>query len=452
MAGLIPSKLNKLAAACPFPLYLVGGSCRDFLAEVNAPLNDFDICAPASAEDFARVAERCGFKVNAVYKNTGTVKLTGGGAGYEYAAFRTDEYVRGEHNPARTFFTDDILSDARRRDFKCNAVYYDIARGEFVDPLGGIADIESKRVSTVVNADKVFGEDGLRLMRLARFACRLGFTPDDECLSGARKNAALIRDISAERVFTELQAILQADGYCGVEDAHYRGIKILSETGVLKYIFPELEAGRGLKQRADFHDHDVLEHSLRCLKYADKDIRLAALLHDIGKPRVFAETGKFVGHEAAGADMAADILKRLRAPKKLTEEVCALVRLHMYDLNCAARESKVRRFIVENYRYIDKLLKLKQADYSACKDDLSAAPAVVKWRDIIARMKKEGAPFAVGELKTDGRELIERGVPASAAGKALNYLLSRCAVEPRLNEREKLLRLADEFIRMNFLR
>lgn len=447
MAEVVPDKLKTLASACPFPLYLVGGSCRDFLAGVTAASRDFDICAPASAEAFAAIAASCGFKVCAVYKNTGTVKLSGFGEEYEFASFRTDEYVRGGHNPAKIFFTDDILSDARRRDFKCNAVYYDISREEFADPLGGIADIENKRVSTTVDADKVFGEDGLRLMRLARFACRLGFTPDGDCLAAAKKNAALIRDISAERVFSELQAILHADGYCGVQDAHYRGAEILSETGVLKYILPELEAGRGLKQRADFHDHDVLEHSLRCLKYADKDIRLAALLHDIGKPRVFEETGKFVGHEEVGADMAAEILKRLRAPKKLTEEVCVLVKLHMYDLNCAARESKVRRFIVKNYRYIDKLLKLKQADYSACKDDLSVAPAVAKWKKIISDMKEEGAPFSTADLKCDGKELIERGVPASAAGKALSYLLGRCAAEPNLNEKEKLFRLADEFIR-----
>ena len=157
------------------------------------------------------------------------------------------------------------------------------ARADSPTP-GGMEDIEAKRLKTVDKAKKVFGEDGLRLMRLCRFAGQLGFVPDEECLAGAKANAALIADISPERIFAELAAILHADGQYGVPYGHYAGLKLLEETGVLAQILPELALGKDMGQRKDFHKYDVLEHSLRAAKYADQKVRLSALLHDVGKP------------------------------------------------------------------------------------------------------------------------------------------------------------------------
>jgi poly(A) polymerase len=195
-------------------------------------------------EEFLTAAEKANFTLRSVFKNTGTVKLSDPlGEEYEYCSFRSDRYVRGTHVPVEIFFTDDIAIDARRRDFTANAVYFDIKKGEFVDPLDGISAIEEKRLTTVAPAKKVFGEDGLRLMRLARFAGTLGFSPDEECLLGAKNNAKLIRDITPERVYTELCAILHADKKYGVQNGHYRGLKTLEETGVLAEILPELTLG-----------------------------------------------------------------------------------------------------------------------------------------------------------------------------------------------------------------
>ncbi|MDE6690787.1 MAG: HD domain-containing protein, partial [Clostridia bacterium] len=382
MQALLPRKLKDLAAALSKPLYAVGGACRDFLAGLSVECSDLDICAPISADEVCAAAEKVGFTVSAVYKNTGTVLLNADGKTYEFTSFRTDKYVRGTHSPVEVFFTDDISSDARRRDFKCNAVYYDIAAGKFVDPLGGIEDIKNKRITTVVDAGKVFGEDGLRLMRLCRIAAQVGFTPTEECIDGARKNCGLIDDIAAERIWTELNAILHADLKYGVAGAQYRGLKLLKETGVLARILPELALGDNMCQRKDFHSHDVLEHSLRCVLYAPPEIRLAALLHDVGKPYCKINYGKFARHEEEGVVIAENICKRLRVPVKVTARVCELVRSHMYDLSGAASENKVRKFIVNNLAIFDELLLLKQADFSACKDDLSTAPCVIKWKGI----------------------------------------------------------------------
>lgn len=440
--------LINLARACPFPLYAVGGCVRDALAGLKSDKADVDICAPADADTFIAVAVKRGAVVNSVYKNTGAVKFTLGGKEYEFTCFRSDEYVRGAHRPVKTYFTEDISSDARRRDFKCNAVYFDIGSGEIVDPLGGAEDIVKKRVTTVRDADKVFGEDGLRLMRLARQAGQTGFEPSEDCIDGARKNASLITDVSAERVYAELDAILSADLRYGVKGGQYRALEILNRTGVLDFILPELTAGRGMAQPKEYHSYDVLEHSLRAVLYAHPSVRLAALLHDIGKPYAMLTGGTFHGHEAESARIAREALIRLKAPKRLTEETVRLCAGHMYDLKCDVRESKVRKFLVENADIIDKLLYVKQADYSACRDDTSEAPCVTKWKEIIAEMKLENVPFGPKNLAVRGDELIIAGVPKEKISKILRLLLCDCAVEPKLNDKVKLLpralRYADE--------
>lgn len=435
----LPEKLIQFAKSLPYPLYVVGGKVRDFLAGLQAEKPDIDVCAPALADDFIARAKQAGFTVDAEYKNTGTVKLTYGEDNFEFTCFRSDKYIRGEHTPAQTFFTTDINADARRRDFKCNAVYYDIAAGKLVDPLGGVEDIDNKRISTVVPADKVFGEDGLRLMRLARIAGQTGFIPTAECIAGARANAHLIKEISAERIFAELTQILNADKKYGMNSGQYLGLKILQNIGVLQIILPELCDGAGMVQNKQFHKYDVLEHSLRCAAYADESVRLAALLHDVGKPYCMKTNQNFIGHDEEGARIAADICGRLKVSRKLTEQTVKLVGLHMYDFRCDAKENRVRKFIVENYGLLDKILLIKQADYSACMDDFSKAPSVVKIQGIYEKMHGEGVPFTLKQLAVKGNELIDIGVPAGEVGSTLKLLLSDCAVKVVENDREKLL-------------
>ena len=442
----IPEKLYALARKADFPLYAVGGAVRDSLAHLPSS-QDIDLCAPVSAEKFSALAEKCGLTVNGVYKNTGTVNLSDGGQKMEFTSFRTDVYRGGEHAPASISFTSDIRTDALRRDFRCNAVYCDLKTGELCDPLGGIADIADKRIQTTREPDAVFSEDGLRLMRLARLSAQLGFLPTTECILGAKFNAALIAKISAERIWAELLLILHADAKYGIRYAHYDGLKLLEGTDVLRYILPELALGAGMPQRKDFHAHDVLEHSLRTCKYADGQVRLSALLHDVGKPAAFLETGKYHGHDVRGEQIAREILERLKAPKKVTDTVCALTRLHMYDLDGRARESKVRAFIVKNYVYYPLLVLLKQADYSGCKDDLNECPTLAKWDKILAKMKEEGVPFSLKQLAVRG-DALGGIVPRERTGEILNKLLLFCAQDGRRNTPAALLkeaaRLAEE--------
>lgn len=441
MREKLTKSLISLAEHCPEPLYLVGGSVRDYLSGTLSPAPDWDLASPMTEEEFLSAAKRSGFEVRAVYPATGTVKLKDGeGAEYEFTRFRSDTYVRGMHAPAGTEFTRDIKKDAVRRDFCADAVYYDIKKGEFSDPLGGIPDINKRILRTVAPAKKVFGEDGLRLMRLARIAAETGFSPDEECLEGARANHMLIRDIVPERIFQELSRILLSDEKAGGEDGPYRGLCLLRDTGVLQEIAPELTLGDGLDQRKDFHKYDVLEHSLRCVRYAPPDIRFAALLHDVGKPYCFYRDGNFHAHPEEGARIAGEMLSRWKAPKKLTEETKALILLHMRDFDLKMRESKVRRELIEHHALLKKLLALKQADFSACRDDLSPAPTVVKWEGVLQKMKEEGAPLALAELAVTGKDAIGAGIPPHEVGNVLHLLLFDCALGMAKNERAALLK------------
>ena len=439
MEKIVPEILFDLAQRCSAPLYLVGGSVRDFLAGFEKDEQpDWDICSPASEDEVLAAASACGFSARSVFRNTGTVKLEKSGVLCEFTRFRSDKYVRGEHSPSEIIFTDDIKTDARRRDFTANAVYYDLKNKTFCDPLGGIKDIENKTLRTVVAARKVFGEDGLRLLRLARIAAQTGFSPDEEALRGAREHAALIKDIVPERIYTELDLLLHSDLKHGDTTAPYRGLCILRETEVLKYILPELALGDKMEQRKDFDDHDVLEHSFRAVLYSPPEIRFAALLHDCGKPFCFLRDGKYHGHDEEGERIAKEILHRLKAPKKLTEQTAALVRLHMRDVKMQMRENGVRKLIVEHYPLFFDLLKVMQADYSACKDDLSPAPAVVKWKAIYDKMGQEGAPRNLRELNIDGKTLQALGVPPADTGRVLQELLFFCAYDGTQNTKEKL--------------
>ncbi|MBP5466694.1 MAG: CCA tRNA nucleotidyltransferase [Clostridia bacterium] len=432
----LPENLKSLADLCPKPLYAVGGYVRNFLIDGTVS-DDLDIAASLSTEEIEKAAKLCGFKVVAEYKRTGTAVISDGKRKYEYTRFRTDFYgLGGGHKPAATMFTEDVALDARRRDFKCNAVYYDIKNDKIVDPLNGVCDIRDKILDTVIEPEKVFKSDGLRLLRLARFAAELNFTPTEKVLSGAKTYADNIRDIAPERIYEEIKKILVSDGKYKFSDkkGHYTGFVIMEKTGVLDVLFPELTAGRGMSQRVDFHRYDVLEHSLRTLMYADKSVRLAALFHDVGKPYRQLNCGTYKGHAEEGERIAREIMQRLKTDKRTAEKIAFLIRWHMFDINCGESERAVRRFIAENSGAIDALLKLKQADYSAGKDDFSVCPTVKRWTEILGAMKSDGTPFSVKDLKITAADLKKIGFKDKSIGEELKRLFLFAVDNPRFNE------------------
>ena len=449
MINFLPKTIVKLAKKLPRSIYAVGGVVRNFLIDGSISV-DIDLSAPIPTEELSIYLKEEGLKISAEYKRTGTIVFADGERRYEYTAFRKESYVAGEHTPFETQFTEDIEQDALRRDFKCNAVYYDIKNAVFVDPFGGIEDINRKVLDTVTNPDKVFSHDGLRLMRLARFAGQLNFTPTDNVLAAATAHAKNIRDISPERIYTELMLILKSDQAYPFSDprGHYVGLKILDRTKVLDEIFPELTDGRGMAQRADFHRYDVLEHSLRTVRHAQPQVRLSALLHDVGKPFCYRRDGYYYHHFEEGERIAENALLRLKADKETINQVKFLVREHMVDLDCSMKESQVRKFIIKNFDQLDKLMMIKQADFRASLETHDIAPTLIKWGRIKQKMQLDGTPFTLKELKISATELMQIGFKDNEIGKELKKLFDLTVTRPQTNDNQILL----DFARQDYIK
>ena len=449
MKNIVDLKIENFAKCLSYPLYFVGGVVRNFFIDQKFS-TDLDVCGATSVEEIEKSLKNHRGKVVASYKRTGTIVFALNGKKYEYTQFRKDGYsAGGKYQPDEVEFTLDINEDAVRRDFKCNAVYYDIVGEKFVDPLGGIDDINNKVLDTVKEPKEVFSHDGLRLMRLARFCGELGFTPTQEVIKSARVNASNIEDISVERIWEEIKKILVADQKYSFspKDGHYKALKVLDQTRVLDIIFPQLAQGRGLSQRKDYHNYDVLEHSLRCVLYAPKNIRISALLHDVAKPILMAKNGNSYGHDKDGAKIAKTLLKGLKADNKTIEKTYTIISAHMLDLDCKIKENKIRKFIINNYDLFEEILALKQADFSACKDDLSISPTVKKWREIYQKMVDEKVPFSIKQLKINATDLIELGFKGERIGKELSLLLELCIDYPKKNDQKTLLNKAKEHLK-----
>ncbi len=448
MIDKLGDKLRLLAKKIP-SLCIVGGFTRNYLIDKSVSI-DIDLASPSAVEDIATVATELGFKVQGVYKRTGTVIFSDGKQKYEYTRFRTEKYHGGEHLPYEVLPTTSIEEDAKRRDFKCNAVYFDINSNKMVDPLGGINDIKNKTLDTVIEPDQVFKHDGLRIMRLARFATELDFIPSKSVIESAKRHVDNLKDISVERVYAELKLILESDKKYPFSDnkGHYNALKLLDEVGALDVIFPELTLGRDMEQRADFHSYDVLEHSLRTVLYSKKEVRLAALLHDVGKPERFLASGKFYNHDLSGEKIARQVLTRLKVDNSTIKRVVRLVKYHMYDMECKTRENKIRKFIVDNVDILDDLLALKQADFSAGKDDFGVSPTVKRWKEIYDKMIIDKTPFSIKNLSISAEDLIRIGFKGDGIGKELKELFDFCVISPDKNKNEILLERAQkDFLR-----
>jgi len=423
------------------PLYIVGGYIRDSLLDLKT--GDIDLCSPLTVENVAKALEGTPYCVLPVNLRVGTTIICADGFKAEYTCFRSDSYREGSgaHSPTAVAFTNDIEVDARRRDFKMNAIYYDINAGKLIDILGGLDDIEKKQISAADAPQAVFGADGLRILRLVRQAAEFGFSVERGTFDAAKALSSRLKDIAAERIQFELNRILTADTAhptLGASDAHIKGVRLLDELGALDIIFPELTAMRGLEQKKEYHLYDAFEHSLKTFEASHPRVRIAALLHDIGKLPCQENQGNMYGHDEAGASLARGRLNALKYPKAEVERAVKLIALHMYDLRGEARESKVRLFVLKNHEVIEDLFLLQRAD---CAASLGERPThTERMEQIYHQMKSDGTPFLVKDLKVDGRDLIDAGVPEKKRGAVLDELLRLAALNPDMRGREAQLK------------
>lgn len=447
----LPPDAQALAAALrgvPAPVYAVGGTVRDAL--LRGAAHDLDVAGPLLPEALAAaLAGRPDIQVAGRDVALGTVLLRlSGGVEAEYTAFRRESYRggRGRHRPVAVRLGATLEEDALRRDFTVNALYWDLRSGAILDPTGGLPDLARRVLRTPRPPRQTLGEDGLRLLRLVRFAAELDFDVEAETLAAARALCALIDDIAPERIWAELTRLLMADARSGLPPARtvLRGLELLQDTGLLRRVLPEVWAGRGIRQRPRYHDFDVMEHAFHACAQADPTLldRTAALLHDIGKPAAQARDGSMHGHDSLGAAMVQDIARRLRWDKALAREVEALVAAHMYDLTGQTHEDKLRWFLAQMGRdRAGHWVALRRADFRGSKRDPDAALSTARWEGLYAAMLADGTPFSPREVALDGRDIATiLGEPPSPRIGAMQRALWKSAVQHPSANRPDILR------------
>ena len=416
-----------------FEAYLVGGCVRDWL--MGVPPKDYDVTTNALVVETQEVFRD--FHVIETGLRHGTVTVVAAGCPVEVTTYRVDgSYSDGRH-PDSVTFTSRLHDDLSRRDFTVNALAYSPARG-FVDAFGGTDDLERKIIRCVGNPDKRFGEDALRILRALRFASVLGFSVDGQTAESLHRNRFLLEKIAKERVTAELLKLLCGEG----------AERVLREfSDVIAVVLPQITPMFGFAQHNPHHTYDVWEHTLRVVAAVppDRGLRLAALLHDIGKPHCFTLDGQgvghFYGHAEAGEMLAREISENcLRLDKVTAERVTMLVRYHDEPIE-PSRKLVRRRLMKHGETALRDLMTLHRADIAGQSPETS--PDKVRKLDeaeqILDELTAEYACVTVGDLRIRGSDLTDSGIAQGRIiGEILRTLLREVAEETLANEPETL--------------
>ena len=439
----IPAVVSRLLGAlrrAGFEAYVVGGCVRDSL--LGRTPGDWDICTSAKPEQVRGVFS--GYRQILTGEKHGTVAVIVGGTPYEITTYRVDgQYHDGRH-PDAVRFVPQVQPDLARRDFTINAMAYAPGEG-LIDLYGGRNDLQAHLMRCVGDPEERFAEDALRILRAVRLAAQLDFALEGSTARAAEEMCRSVQNISAERIYTELDKLLAAPA----------AGKILSRYGeILAGAVPEIEPCIGCTQPGRWHCYDVWQHTAVAVEQLDvtgmddknaRILRWSVFLHDLAKPecRVIGTDGAahFPGHNQVGSKMARSILLRLKAPTYLVESASALVAIHD---NALPMEDVGILNMLNRYgaAFLQRLCRLKLADLAAHARNAGVLQRAQQVRNFEARMLELSATacYTVGQLAVNGANLMDAGIaPGPAVGKALNTLL-RAVMEGRLpNEKAALL-------------
>ena len=384
----------------------------------------------------------------------------------ETTTFRSEAgYIDGRW-PSSVKFVDEIDQDLGRRDFTFNAMAIDLSKldlddgkeekeVEIYDPFDGIGDIKKKVVRAVGTPLERFKEDGLRSFKACRMAAQFGFTIEEQTLEAIKESRAVAENISMERIRDEFMKMLLNSPKPSV------GIELMRETGLLQIFMPELTEGVGVEQKL-FHADDVYYHAIKTCDAAEDSVKLAALLHDIAKPRTDMGNGHFYGHDRMGADMAEQIMKRMKFPKSEIERTKKLIANHMFyyphiEEGMSEEEKKnielhkwsdsaVRRFIQRvGEENIDDLFKLRMADAQSNPFTAFKPDEITILQKRISDVRHQDMALKVTDLNITGEDLEKLGVEKGPKmGEVLRELLERVLDDPMLNTKEKLSEIVKE--------
>jgi len=440
----IPESVSQITRAMKkagFEAFLVGGCVRDLI--LGRKPKDWDVTTNATPDE-----------ITALYKDTfyeniyGTVGIVNKEVTdetlktVEATPYRIESDYSDNRRPDNVEFSKKIEDDLKRRDFTINAIAYDVEEQIILDLYEGIGDLKQGVIRTVGEPDKRFGEDGLRILRAVRLSTELNFVVNHETKESIIRNRELLNNISQERIRDEFCKVLMSPN-------PKKGLENMVEIGILSFIIPELEESFSIGQN-QAHKYDVFEHLLRTLQHsADKgytlELRLAALLHDIGKPRSkrWSEETKqptFYGHDVIGARMTEKILTRLKFSNQIIEDVTKLVRWHMFFSDTEqVTLSAVRRMVANVGReHIWDLMNLRVCDRVGTGRPKENPYRLRKYKAMVEEAMVD--PISVGMLKIDGKGIMEvtKSTPGPKIGFILHALLEEVLENPTLNTKEYL--------------
>jgi putative nucleotidyltransferase with HDIG domain len=416
--------IDRLRAA-GFEAYLAGGCVRDML--LGRDPADYDIATNAHPDQVRALFDRT-VAVGAAF---GVIRVLVGDESYEVATFRTEGPYRDGRHPASVRYAS-AQEDVARRDFTVNGLLYDPVAGAVLDFVGGRADLAARIIRTIGDPVARFGEDHLRMLRAVRLAAELGFTLAPEVVRAVRLLAPALAQVSAERIRDELVRMVTSPDPA-------RALDLLRDTGLLRFVLPEVAAEIGVPQPKEFHpEGDVFEHTrlaLAELRQPSVTLAMATLLHDVGKPPTFERARdriRFSRHDEVGATLARAVMERLRFPRRDTERVVSLVGRHMVFKDALhMRESKLRRLVADDA--FPELLELHRADCTASHGDLSTHDWVRAFVDRLAGEPPVPAPLITGD------DLLAMGLtPGPQVGRVL-HAVETARLEGEIKTREEAL-------------
>ncbi len=421
--------------------WIVGGCVRDTL--LGEPVNDWDVATSALPEKVQQTFD----KVIPTGIDHGTVTVLWKGRAYEVTTLRGEGAYSDGRRPDSVVFVGDIDQDLARRDFTVNAIAYDPVDGRVVDPFHGLVDMNAKVLRAVGDPKERFQEDGLRILRGARFVATLDFELEDATEAAFRGALDTYRKVSPERVREEWLKAMKAR-------APSRAFEVMRRTGILEVTYPELLEQVGCEQN-QWHAYDVWDHTMLVLDESEGEPveRVAALLHDVAKPRTRARSDKtgdwtFYHHERVGADMADRWLRDYRFSNQERELIVGLVRHHLICYSSEWTDAAVRRFIkrVGSDR-VEPLLRLGEADALGKGRNVDEELALLKeLRSRIDEQIEQGGALTTQDLAIDGTDVIGHleGGPGPVVGQVLRELLEQVIEDPSLNTRDKLMPIVEK--------
>ena len=449
----ISKVISELSDETQINAFLVGGCVRDLMLNPIAESIDVDIMVEGDGIDFAeKLARKINVPKIVPFKKFATAKIPFKEYEIEVASARLEKYDESSRSPSEVVMSN-IEDDLLRRDFTINAMAVSLNKenfGEFFDPFNGMEDLSNKILRTPLNSDSTFSDDPLRMMRAAYFASKLSLDIEPSCLESIKNNAERITIVSQERKTNELLKIL------GTKKPSI-GLNILQEAGLMEFVFPEIAVMYGLDQSNEYHHKDIFYHTLEVVDNAaqlsDKlDLRLAALVHDIAKPktrRLSKSKGyTFYGHDDVGARMLKGISSNMKFSNSTRDYIAKLTALHLRPISLAKKDvtdSAIRRLIVDAGEEIDDLMKLCRADITTKNpknitkylgnfdrvekrmnevieiDKLKAFQSPVRG-DEIMKMFDLGPGKEVGKIKTMVEDAIINGEISNDYSSAMSFL------------------------------